>query len=98
MEITDKNKLELVFKFLTTLEGRKTTGDIEILQDEMYKKIEIMRNDKLTPESMKELHSYLESTILEYKYRIQKRYFEYGVVANEYLQMEFDAEDLEIEV
>lgn len=98
MEITDKNKLELVFKFLTTLEGRKTTGDIEKLQDEMYKKIEIMRKNNVSSEEMKELHSYLESTILEYKYRIQKRYFEYGIVANEYLQMEFDVENLEIEV
>lgn len=98
MEMKDKDKLEIIFKFLTVMEGMKKTGEIETLQDEIYNKIEYMRNDKLTPESMKELHSYLESSILEYKYRIQKRYFEYGIIANEYLRMGFDVENLEIEI
>lgn len=82
----DLDKLKLILEFLILSDSVKATGEIEILENEMLIKMESMKETKVNAQNMSELHQYLESAILSYKEKIQKKYFEYGVIANEYLE------------
>ena len=63
----------------------------------MLTKMESMKETKITTQNMEELHIYLESAILSYKEMIQKKYFEYGVIASKYLERE-EIEPLSLEL
>lgn len=82
----DSDKLKLILEFLILSDSVKATGEIEILENEMLIKMESMKETKVNAQNMNELHIYLERAILRYKEIIQKKYFEYGVIANEYLE------------
>ncbi|MGL5623183.1 hypothetical protein [Cetobacterium sp.] len=82
----DLDKLKLILEFLMLNDSVKATGEIEMLENEMLTKMESMKEIKITAQNMKELHIYLESAILSYKEMVQKKYFEYGVIASEYLE------------
>lgn len=82
----DLDKLKLILEFLILSDSVNIGGEIEKLEREILTKIEGLREDKITTQNMEELHIYLESAILSYKEIIQKKYFEYGVVAVEYLE------------
>lgn len=82
----DLDKLKLILEFLILSDSVNIGGEIEKLEREILTKIEGLREDKITTQNMNELHVYLESAILKYKEIIQKKYFEYGVVAVEYLE------------
>ena len=82
----DLDKLKLILEFLILSDDIKNNGEIEVLESEIYNKLECMKEMKITTQNINELHQYLESAILSYKEIIQKKYFEYGVVAVEYLE------------
>lgn len=82
----DLDKLKLILEFLMLSDGIKNNGEIEVLESEIYNKLECMKEMKITTQNINELHQYLESAILSYKEIIQKKYFEYGVIASEYLE------------
>lgn len=82
----DLDKLKLILEFLILSDSVNIGGEIEKLEREILTKIEGLREDKITTQNMNELHVYLESAVLKYKEIIQKKYFEYGVVAVEYLE------------
>lgn len=82
----DLDKLKLILEFLILSDSVNIGGEIEKLEREILTKIEGLREDKITTQNMNELHVYLESAVLKYKEIIQKKYFEYGVVAAEYLE------------
>jgi len=84
----DLDKLKLILEFLMLNDSIKATGEIEALENEMLTKMESMKETKITTQNMNELHIYLESAILSYKEIIQKKYFEYGVIASAYLERE----------
>lgn len=81
----DLDKLKLILEFVILNDSIKATGEIETLENEILIKMESMRESEVTMQNMKELHIYLEGAILKYKEMIQKKYFEYGIIAKEYL-------------
>jgi|GEM_PF-4486898 len=84
----DLDKLKMILEFIMLNDSVRAIGEIETLENEMLTKMESMKETKITTQTMEELHIYLESAILSYKEMIQKKYFEYGVIASAYLERE----------
>ena len=80
----DLDKLKMILEFIMLNDSVRAIGEIETLENEMLTKMESMKETKITTQTMEELHIYLESAILS----IQKKYFEYGVIASAYLERE----------
>lgn len=83
--MNDTEKLKLILEFLILNDGIKRNNELGALESQIYDKLEVMKEGNITTQKLEELHQYLESSILEYKEIIQKKYFEYGIVAKEYL-------------
>lgn len=83
--MNDTEKLKLILEFLILNDGIKRNNELGALESQIYDKLEVMKDGNITTQKLEELHQYLESSILEYKEIIQKKYFEYGIVAKEYL-------------
>lgn len=83
--MNDTEKLKLILEFLMLNDEIKRNNELGALESQIYDKLEVMKEGNVTTQTLEELHQYLESSILEYKEIIQKKYFEYGIVAKEYL-------------
>lgn len=83
--MNDTEKLKLILEFLILNDEIKRNNELGALESQIYDKLEVMKEGNVTTQTLEELHQYLESSILEYKGIIQKKYFEYGIVAKEYL-------------
>lgn len=83
--MNDTEKLKLILEFLMLNDEIKRNNELGALESRIYDKLEVMKEGNVTTQTLEELHQYLESSILEYKEIIQKKYFEYGIIAKEYL-------------
>lgn len=83
--MNDTEKLKLILEFLILNDEIKKTNELGMLEVKIYDKLESIKDGSVTTQKLEELHQYLESSILEYKEIIQKKYFEYGLIAKEYL-------------
>ncbi|MGL5624739.1 hypothetical protein [Cetobacterium sp.] len=86
-KVTDKEKALIIFEFLKTSEGFDKNDEVEKMESKILNELEKIKNENITPEELFKIQANLEQSIGDFKDMLRTKYFKYGILTNEFLNL-----------